>query len=285
MPNGDRFLKLGSGGAHLEALLGDVPLLGLWEFIRMCGRPVSLAQLSAACGMEPSTIQRKLDVLIAHELIESLPIKGRRRATTYRSICDGLMIECDLPDDLPMVQRIGKRYTEAVRDAMTTHPMQPGPDPSNTWRAGFDSLFHLTAAEHSELRRRLQSLIEYIDLLGERRPGNGETPNLSNYGISLRVDPLPRAALPLPRLRFMQADETKARQAAATNGRDERPALSSREREVALGLVRGLTRPQVAKELGISVATVATLTKRLHTKLGVHRRAELVARMREIVGH
>lgn len=278
MPNGDRFLKLGSGGAHLEALLGDVPLLGLWEFIRMCGRPVSLAQLSAACGMEPSTIQRKLDVLIAHELIESLPIKGRRRATTYRSICDGLMIECDLPDDLPMVQRIGKRYTEAVRDAMTIHPMQPGPDPSNTWRAGFDSLFHLTAAEHSELRRRLQSLIEYIDLLGERRPGNGETPNLSNYGISLRVDPLPR-------LRFMQADETKARQAAATNGRDERPALSSREREVALGLVRGLTRPQVAKELGISVATVATLTKRLHTKLGVHRRAELVARMREIVGH
>ena len=223
-------------------------------------------------------------MLIAHELIESLPIKGRRRATTYRSICDGLMIECDLPDDLPMVHRIRERYTEAVRSAMTTHPMHPGPDPSNTWRAGFDSLFHLTAAEHSELRRRLQSLIDYIDLLGERRPGNDETPALSNYGISLRVDPLPNPTLPLPRLRFVDARASQARKVAATKGRERRSTLSSRERDVALGLVRGLTRPQVAKELGISVATVATLTKRLHTKLGVHRRAELVARMREIAG-
>lgn len=282
MSGGTRWVKLSASAANLETLLGDVPLLGLWEFIRAWGRPVSLQQLSVACSLEPSTAQRKLDVLIAHQLIESLPIKGRRRTTTYRSICDGLMIECRLPHDLPLVQRIVASYSDGVRAAMAESPMQPGPDPPTDWRTGFHSLFHISPSETCELQRRVQSLIEYIDLLGEKRPSNGETPNLSNYGISLRVDPLPRPALPLPRLRFIDEGTAQTKRQATTTGRSPRLTLSSREREVGLALMRGLSRPEVAKELGIAVATVATLTKRLHTKLGVHRRSQLVTRMREI---
>jgi DNA-binding CsgD family transcriptional regulator len=39
-------------------------------------------------------------------------------------------------------------------------------------------------------------------------------------------------------------------------------------------------RPEIAKQFGISVNTVATIGKRVYAKLGVKRRAELSARLR-----
>ena len=49
---------------------------------------------------------------------------------------------------------------------------------------------------------------------------------------------------------------------------------------MALALVRGLTREEVARELSVSVHTVATLTKRIYRKLGIGRRAQLAERLR-----
>lgn len=53
-------------------------------------------------------------------------------------------------------------------------------------------------------------------------------------------------------------------------------ALTSREREVVALAARGLPDRGVADELGISVRTAQTHLSRAFTKLGVHRRAELV---------
>ena len=58
--------------------------------------------------------------------------------------------------------------------------------------------------------------------------------------------------------------------------------LSPRERETALGLARGLTIAEVAKELGLARSTVATLAKRVYRKLGAHRRAEMMTRLSEL---
>ncbi|MBI1304478.1 MAG: hypothetical protein GC172_11935 [Phycisphaera sp.] len=57
------------------------------------------------------------------------------------------------------------------------------------------------------------------------------------------------------------------------------PALSARERDVAVGIVAGRARSEIAARLGITPSTVATLTKRLYRKLGVHSRAELTQRL------
>ena len=55
------------------------------------------------------------------------------------------------------------------------------------------------------------------------------------------------------------------------------PVLSEREMQVLRGFARGLSIPQVAKELFIGASTVKTHTQRLYEKLGVSDRAAAVA--------
>jgi two-component system nitrate/nitrite response regulator NarL len=55
------------------------------------------------------------------------------------------------------------------------------------------------------------------------------------------------------------------------------PVLSEREQQVLRGFARGLSIPQVAKELFIGASTVKTHTQRLYEKLGVSDRAAAVA--------
>ena len=56
--------------------------------------------------------------------------------------------------------------------------------------------------------------------------------------------------------------------------------LSPRELEVARALDSGKSRPQIARELGLSEHTIVTLSKRIYRKLGVHSRAELSTRLK-----
>ncbi len=64
----------------------------------------------------------------------------------------------------------------------------------------------------------------------------------------------------------------RARPAAAASTES---ALSPREREVALAVLRGLTDKQIARELGLSVSSVRTYLGRLFEKTGASRRAGL----------
>ncbi|MFM1937077.1 MAG: Bacterial regulatory protein luxR family, partial [Planctomycetota bacterium] len=84
-------------------------------------------------------------------------------------------------------------------------------------------------------------------------------------------------ALPRPEVRVVPHHLVhEAREAASSNGMH---LLSARERQVAIQLARGMSRPEVARELGVSVNTVATISKRIYAKLGVRRRAELPSRL------
>jgi two-component system, NarL family, nitrate/nitrite response regulator NarL len=55
------------------------------------------------------------------------------------------------------------------------------------------------------------------------------------------------------------------------------PVLTEREREVLEGFSRGLSIPQLAKEMYVAPSTVKTHTQRLYEKLGVSDRAAAVA--------
>jgi two-component system nitrate/nitrite response regulator NarL len=71
-------------------------------------------------------------------------------------------------------------------------------------------------------------------------------------------------------------------QAAVMTGvqerRDQPPVvLSDRERSILDGLSRGLTAPDLARELGLGTSTVKTHLQRLYEKLGVSDRAAAVA--------
>ncbi len=55
--------------------------------------------------------------------------------------------------------------------------------------------------------------------------------------------------------------------------------LTKREQEVMTLLLQGLTQPEIARELVISSHTVATHIQRILAKLGVHNRAQAVAKV------
>ena len=57
----------------------------------------------------------------------------------------------------------------------------------------------------------------------------------------------------------------------------ERPLLSSRERDILLLTAEGRSAPDIARRLGISVATVKTALLGCYEKLGVSNRASAVA--------
>ena len=64
----------------------------------------------------------------------------------------------------------------------------------------------------------------------------------------------------------------------------DRTPLTKREKEVVSLLVSGASTRQIAEQTGLTVATVHTYLKRIYSKLGVHSRVELVARMVGTVG-
>jgi DNA-binding CsgD family transcriptional regulator len=59
----------------------------------------------------------------------------------------------------------------------------------------------------------------------------------------------------------------------------ERTPLTKREKQVVSLLVSGASTRQIADQTSLTVATVHTYLKRIYSKLGVHSRVELVARM------
>lgn len=62
----------------------------------------------------------------------------------------------------------------------------------------------------------------------------------------------------------------------------ERFDLTAREAEIALMLSRGHSRPGICSQLGISDGTVRAHSSHIYTKLGVHRRDELILAVQEV---
>ncbi|MFW2387433.1 MAG: LuxR C-terminal-related transcriptional regulator [Polyangiales bacterium] len=59
----------------------------------------------------------------------------------------------------------------------------------------------------------------------------------------------------------------------------QRAPLTPRERDVVTLLVGGSSTREIAAETGLTVSTVNTYLKRIFSKIGVHSRVELIARM------
>jgi LuxR family maltose regulon positive regulatory protein len=62
----------------------------------------------------------------------------------------------------------------------------------------------------------------------------------------------------------------------------ERGSLSAREREIVDLIARGLSNKEIANTLGIGAETVKSHVKSIFMKLGVDRRTQAVARVRDL---
>jgi len=118
-------------------------------------------------------------------------------------------------------------------------------------------------------RDQLGTLHLYMD--GGRTPLNEEETQLARWGarmLARGIDYSRRLAV-----------EGGRRSGEAVAQTLSRAPLTPRERDVVALLVSGSSTRDIAARTGLTVSTVNTYLKRIFSKLGVHSRVELVARM------
>ena len=282
-------LELELSDPRVLAMMSDPLLLGIWEQLRRFGKPTGAAALAKSAALEVGAVQCAIDALVEFGLLRLHPARRQRRFPAYEATADSIRVTCDYSTDRSALEASARGLTAHMLSLFPQDPFASMPTPGGPWRAYFVTLANLSVEEVGELRRRLNAVVEFVDMLRSKRVASRDTgeidPPLCNYGFTFRADPLVRPALPVPAIRFVSRSPGAWQKgnSSTPDVRAERP-LSDREYQVALALARGLNRREVAAELGVTPGTIVTLTKRLYRKLGVSRRAELATRLREVYG-
>ena len=258
-------------------LLLDGSAMSAWELLRRYGGPLSAARVAVYLGVDEPEAQRALARLAGAGFVESLAPRGRRRQTVFAHRGSAIVVRYQDgdADDLRLLEewRAKVRHSVAwIGRGGGRAGVAQGVTRSIRVRA------HLTERDAEELASRVDDLCAFLRLLESKYRGEHALEHFRcTHGISLEIGPLapPLAAAPGVTVSAVGGE------GAAVPADDEagRTSLSARERDVAVGIVAGRARSDIAARLGITPSTVATLTKRLYRKLGVHSRAELTQRL------
>jgi DNA-binding CsgD family transcriptional regulator/DNA-binding Lrp family transcriptional regulator len=257
------------------ALVRDGSLGGVWEQLRRNGRPTAASDIAASLGLQEGPAIAQLDRLVALGLAKRLPMSARRRQLRFEAISGQVIVRYRLPEDEELLQEL---VTSRVAHTLQAMPRTNGHDRT------FGFVTRLTESEAQEVRRLLGSIADLLNGAASRKPSWRDGLGPPNHAVHLRLEPINEPALPTPHLLLAPVGQEvtgPSRPAAGSNGRD---VLSPRERQIGAAYLRGLTRREIAAELGLSYNSVATFTKRLYTKLGIKRRGALAGRLAEVLG-
>ena len=265
-------------------LLTDGAALSIWELLRRYGSPMAAPAIERVVRFPLAEVERALEVLIVHGIVHRHPARGRRRAPAYSSLRPALVVQYRA-DEEPDRQRLGAWMPRleiamaqaAIRMQVVGAGVAEARDPSALHRSVRLST-HLGRHDAEELRARVDDLVAFMRLLESKYAGEDALDTfLCNYRVDIEVQPLPKPtpASALVTIRPVGEDW----QPVVDEASEEAGSLSPREREVAVGIVNGRSRADIATRLGITASTVATLTKRLYRKLGVHSKSQLTKRL------
>lgn len=267
-----------------QALLGDREFGGLWEQLRRTKRPLGAQELAEISGLEVGTVQQHLDRMEALALAERLPMSSRRKQQSYRVTTGDVVIRHRSPEDHGLVAEALATHSTDVQRTIESNGHDASDDGHAAWFGSYCAVMALTESEAEELGRRLEAVVNYLHQLRLRPPARSEVAPLANHAVTIVSGPLEPRVLPMPTVRFVRNGDPVPRVAGSGEAGWNRSLLSAREQQVGAAYARGLTRAQVAAELGISEASVATFTKRLYKKLGINRRGSLSTRLSEVMG-
>jgi DNA-binding CsgD family transcriptional regulator len=265
-------------------LLTDGGALSIWELLRRYGSPMGVAAIERVVRFPLTEVDRALEVLVAHGIVERHPARGRRRLPAYSSLRAALVVQyrADDAQDRHRLESWMPRLEfamgqAAIRLQVMGDSTAVGNDPSPLRRSVRLST-HLEKQDAQELRARIDDLVAFMRLLESKYAGEDALDTfLCNYRVDIEVQPL---AKPIPASALVTirpaGDDWNI---VADEASEEAGTLSPREREVAVGIVNGRSRADIATRLGITASTVATLTKRLYRKLGVHSKSQLTKRL------
>ena len=252
----------------------------VWEIVRRFGRPVILAEVAVVSHSTPIVVQAALERLEKLGLITRTPARGVRKLPTYKTTGQALVVgfNSQLISEREAVSAIYRNFTDHVRRIMATTQANSSTSHSKQWSATTCVPIQLTATDIAEISGIINVFNDCLDRIRERSTKIDASESQDcNYLVNIEVHPTRAAVLPLPAMHIVPnhevADTVTKVLSAPMN------ALSPREREVAIELARGRSRPEIASQFGVSVNTIATIGKRIYAKLGVNRRAELAARV------
>lgn len=280
----DKPLRLEEPGV-LE-LLQDYDALRTWEAIRGFRSVVTLSELEASLAIDRRTLQAQVDRLTDQALLKVVRARKPRTSVGYRVATDRIVVTFD--DSDPRSVEHAMASSRSVGDEFK-RCVDRYADPEFDSKAGVrfrqHTMQHFTVEDFAELRRRILAVVEFLATPRPRpsqptRSGNakGVRPAFCNQSISIFLEPLVGELLPLPAV-WMTPHSKLSRADRADSDRTGIRGLAPREREVAFALADGLTRAHAAERMGISVHTVATITRRIYRKLGVSSQAGLAARL------
>lgn len=261
--------------------LQDAEAIEVIRQLQVRKAPATVRTLARLASMPAAVVQAKLDQLGGVGIVTALRASRAFREWRYRLTAPETCIRVDLRDPkawkrLDAYMRHDReriqREIEACR--ITTAPPAPSLQFAMTYIPA------LTAEEQRELRARIRRVETYVSALEKRgrealaKSGAGPTsPEKSRlHAVTVQVQPLHSPPPPQPSIHFLALSTPNDRSAPRVKDRD---TLSPRESEIARLLAEGLSRPQIAKALELSLHTVCTLSTRIYRKLGVRTRAHL----------
>lgn len=264
--------------ARVRALLKEPTHLSVWEVLRRFDCPVPVREIARVIRCDESIAQAVVDALVALRLVVAHAASASSRVSRYATATQALVIAFD-PDDpgqLAELGRIGERFKELGRAGSISLAEYPG---SGAFAFEYARPARLSEEQLTRLKsllRQVRTLLEQSASTSSVAPGQEEA--LCTHQMLIEVHPCRPGTLPLPQ--FIIAPRAEVGAAASLVSGAGMPSLSLRERTVALSLAEGKSRPAIARELGLSVNTVATVSKRVYAKLKVRSRAELANQIR-----
>lgn len=274
----DHHLKL-NDPAMVRALR-DVPTMQRWEILRRAKRSLSVAEIAAAANASLQSTQESLDALVAARLVEAKPATSRRRQITYRVPMARLVLSWRRhdPADAAAWRALGdfmRQHSRRIEDDASGRPGAEQFAPFNF--AGSTSVVLLDddALRVRECFRAAYAMLADAD---QRARASAETSGAKPYHVSFNLQRLWEAKPPMAE--FFVIEETGHDQEARLLESGASRLLSPRELDVARLLGRGMSRPKIAANLGLTPNTIASISKAVYRKLGISSRAQLGERMR-----
>jgi DNA-binding CsgD family transcriptional regulator len=280
----------GAGFINIEderamAIVRDPVRSGIFEVIRRHRRGASLADLSET-GIPPRQVVACVDDLLASGLVKRLDAR-RGRAIRYQAQCERITIVANpaRPDHVVAVRSAFKDATRDIARALQESEAHDGKLGGSERLIDIRLKLDFRPEEWTEFMRRLRALYDYVQVVSESRSKRA-TDRVAgcDHVLAIRLVPTRVPMLPSPTVRHASQEQIRAAGDADSGSMRQYDDLSARERQVVAFVAAGMTRPRIAKRLGVSVNTVSTLVRRAYQKLDVTSRAQLQFRLARIRG-
>jgi DNA-binding CsgD family transcriptional regulator len=263
----------------VAAAVRDPLTKSVLELLRRFTRSATPSEIGQVGGIEFRALRRALDLLEEAGLIGRRPAEGARREPSFHALGDAFIITFDAADKAQVA------LVEEIDGVMADHARARIREARNVRPVGMPGFHYrcfvpmkLSAEEVGELKEIMHRLHRFTDKVCSRQQvGDDLESQECNFQIQVDAGPAAQGLLPLAPIFFVPAREAPNLEKLVRERRLDR--LTPREKQVAVALAQGMSRPEVAKQLGVSVNTVASMGKRVYAKLGVSRRAELAVRL------